>query len=72
MDSKETLGHIWAAFSILSKAQAIVSNNPLGYRSLDAVETIEEAKRHLNHIFMQTTGEIRYETEEPEQLTALN
>ena len=72
MDSKETLGHVWAAVSILSKAQASVSNNPLGYRSLDAVETIEEAKRHLNHIFMQTTREIRCETEEPEQLTALN
>ena len=72
MDSKETLGHVWAAFSILSKAQAIVSNKPLGYRSLDAVETIEEAKRHLTHIFMQTTGAIRCETEEPEQLTALN
>ena len=72
MDSKETLNHVWAAFSTLSKAQAIVSNNPLGYRSVDAVETIEEAKQHLNHIFMQTTGEIRCETEQPEQLTALN
>ena len=70
MDTKETLRLVWEAFSTLSKAQEVISNNPFGYRSLDAVETIEEAKQHLNLIFMQTDEEIRVETEQQDQLTA--
>ena len=69
MDSKETLRHLWDAFSTLSKAQDIVSNNPLGYRSVDAVATIEEAKNHINAIFMQTDGSLRVATEETYPLT---
>ena len=70
MNTKETLRLVWEAFSTLSKAQEIVSTNPLGYRSLDAVEAIEEAKQHLNAIFMQTDQEIRVETEQQQRLTA--
>jgi uncharacterized cupin superfamily protein len=72
MNTKETVQQVWEAFNALSKAQDIISNNPFGYRSLDAVEAIEEAKQHLNTIFQQTTGEIRCETEEQEQLTVLS
>ena len=38
MDTKETLRQVWEAFNMLSKAQDIIANNPLGYRSLDAVD----------------------------------
>ena len=61
MDTKETLRLVWEAFSTLSKAQEVISNNPFGYRSLDAVEAIEEAKQHLNTIFMQTDESLRVE-----------
>jgi|TARA_R110000744_G_scaffold294836_3_gene404985 hypothetical protein len=70
MDTKETLRQVWEAFNMLSKAQDIIANNPLGYRSLDAVETIEDAKQHLNTIFQQTDEPLRVATEEPCQLTA--
>jgi hypothetical protein len=72
MDTKETLRQVWEAFNVLSKAQDIISNNPFGYRSLDAVEAIEEAKQHLNTIFQQTDEPLRVATEEPCTLPTIN
>ena len=62
METKDIMKHVWEAFSTLSDAQEIISSNPMGYRSVDAVETINHAKEHLNAIFEGMDNSLRVET----------